>query len=227
VRKRSHLGKHKHYSLQRLEENHVSTILEMIGSCTKVVTLDESLCNGFSLPPLYYGIVLRSVDTTIVGFAIFHLSFSTWDGRILYLNYLHLPVNSFKKEILQILAKKAMTVECSRLTWHHDSSMLPMCKEMGAETPDDIWMLCLDQNTIDTFVATGPDVMSDMWKGALTAKAVHNAIDMVLQKANDSLQDAQLCLRRARKEDIESMQRLIQELAEFVQEPEGLQVSSA
>jgi hypothetical protein len=207
----ANLGKHKHHSLQRLEENDVSTILEMIES-TKVVTLDESLCNGFSSPPLYYGIVLRgSIEhTTIVGFAIFHLSFSTWDGRVLYLNYLHLPVDSIQKEILQILAKIAMTIECSRLTWHHDSSMLPMCKEMGAETPDEIWTLCLDRTTIDTFVATGAHVTSNVvWKGALTAKAVHNAIDMVLPKANDSLQDAQLCLRRARKEDIELMQRLI------------------
>lgn len=215
----------KDHSLQRLEGNDVSTILEMIGSTN--VTLDESLCNGFASPPLYYGIVFRSVDNAISGFAIFHLSFSTWDGRILYLNYLHPPVDSSRKEILQILAKIAASVECSRLTFHHDSSMLPMCKEMGAETPDEIWTLCLDRNAIDAFVGTGPDVTSDVWRGPLTAKAVHNAIDTVLQKANDCLQNAQLCLRRARKEDIESMQRLIKGLAEFAQEPEGLQVSSA
>jgi hypothetical protein len=197
----------------------------MIGSTN--VTLDESLCNCFAPPPLYYGITLRSVDTTITGFAIFHLSFSTWDGRMLYLNYMHIPEDSLRQDFLQILAKIATRVECSRLTWLHEFSMLTLYKEMGAETQDEIWTLCMDRDAIATFVATGPNFMSDVWKGPLTAEAVHNAIDTVLQKANESLLNAQLCLRRARKEDIEWMQRLVKGLAVFAQEPEGLQVSSA
>jgi GNAT superfamily N-acetyltransferase len=214
----------KVHSLQRLEEKHVPTILEIIGSSN--LTLDESLSNGFASPPLYFGITLHSVDNIITGFAIFHLSFSTWDGRMMYLTYMHVPEDSLRQDFLRILAKIATSVECSRLTWLHESSMLSFYKEMVAQTLDEIWMLYMDRNDIATFVATGPNVMSDVWKGPLTTEAVHKAIDTVLQKANESLRNAQLCLRRARKDDIESMQRLIKRLAEFAQEPEGLHVSS-
>jgi GNAT superfamily N-acetyltransferase len=218
-------GISKVHTLQRLEEKDVPTILEIIGSSN--VTLDASLCNGFSSPPLYYGITLRSVDTIITGFAIFHLSFSTWDGRMMYLTYMHVPDDSLRQDFLKILAKIATKVECSRLTWLHDSSMLTLYKEMGAETLQEILTLCMDRNDIATFVATGPNVISDVWKGPLTADVVRNTIDTVLQKANESMRSVQLCFRRARKEDIESMQRLIKGLAEFAQEPDGLQVSSA
>ena len=70
--------------------------------------------------PWHLGLSLRDDNTKkIVGIITFHFAYSTWNGRILYVDCLQSSILDDETEVLllRILANIAVNLDCARLTW--------------------------------------------------------------------------------------------------------------
>ena len=72
--------------------------------------------------PWHFGIEIRHVqpvDDKIGGLVTFYLAYSSWTGRILYVDQMrcHGMEDTVEKLFLQILADIALELDCARLTW--------------------------------------------------------------------------------------------------------------
>jgi hypothetical protein len=72
--------------------------------------------------PFYFGLGLRreSDDAIICGAVTFYSAYSTWDGRTLFVDRLEFPADqdaTIEKLFLRTLAKIAVKLGCTRLTW--------------------------------------------------------------------------------------------------------------
>ena len=72
--------------------------------------------------PMYFGMTIRdnTANKLCCGFVTFNLAYSTWDGRFLYIDRLECDDDDDESlEILltRTLAKLAVQLHCTRLTW--------------------------------------------------------------------------------------------------------------
>lgn len=69
--------------------------------------------------PWYFGIAIQNSGTKkAVGLITFYIAYSSWNGRILYVD--RLDSNKDEKldqSLLQMLAQVARRFDCARLTW--------------------------------------------------------------------------------------------------------------
>ena len=105
----------------------------------RVVTADEwksllssplsfaAINNGLSdtkiYPPYYFGIQVvassdqqSQSDDRLLGFCTFYIAYSTWDGRILYVDEINREADG-SQFLHQILAKIATRIGCARFAW--------------------------------------------------------------------------------------------------------------
>ena len=102
-----------------------------LSSQTRSSDGDESKYNialSADMPPFYFGIQIVSTDTDtdtdqpennkLIGFCTFYIAYSTWDGRMLYVDEL-LDVEAAGDSLLlyRVLAKIAIQTGCARLIW--------------------------------------------------------------------------------------------------------------
>ena len=69
--------------------------------------------------PFYFGIqALRSDPDgkVLVGFCTFYIAYSTWDGRMLYVDQIDTEANG-SLLLYRVMAKIARGIGCSRFTW--------------------------------------------------------------------------------------------------------------
>ena len=71
--------------------------------------------------PFYFGIQAVCYDSVhneekLVGFCTFYIAYSTWDGRILYIDKINTEKDR-SPSLYQVVAKIATDLRCSRLTW--------------------------------------------------------------------------------------------------------------
>ena len=89
---------------------------------TKRSGTDEESGTIVSVPdvctPFYFGIrALKSeTDQTLVGFCTFYIAYSTWDGRMLYVDQINSEAAG-SLLLYQIMAKIAKEIGCARFTW--------------------------------------------------------------------------------------------------------------
>ena len=95
---------------RRTHKEDASDLLRLTTSSQNVLT------DGFSDTPLYHSLVLEN-EFGVYGAAIVFISFSTWEGRVLYVNRLVVPAEDTKVPIMRILAKIAVRLDCTRLVW--------------------------------------------------------------------------------------------------------------
>jgi hypothetical protein len=70
--------------------------------------------------PLYFGMTIRdnTGNKPCRGFVTFHLAYSTWDGRFLYVDRLKCDDDESLEILLtRTLAKLAVQLHCARVTW--------------------------------------------------------------------------------------------------------------
>jgi hypothetical protein len=69
--------------------------------------------------PWHFGISILNAHNNIVGSATFYMAYSSWSGRILYIDRLECKgLNDEMEELLlRILADVALALDCVRLTW--------------------------------------------------------------------------------------------------------------
>jgi GNAT superfamily N-acetyltransferase len=222
------------HTLKRLEVPDVEAVLNKLGTKTCLSRL-ESIADGFeSSPPLYHGLVLlqkntRKENPALAGFVICYLAYSTWQGRVLFLNKLHLEqsAENLLEPIMHVLANIAIRLECRRLVWNHDDSSRQLYAKMGAETLDGWLTLRMDRDGIQSFVHTNPDMVPTgaTIHGPLSVSIICDIFDKVLIKTNNALKDSGLTLKRATRDDIASIQRLVQGLADYEKEPDVVQTT--
>jgi hypothetical protein len=81
------------------------------------MTEAELICDGFKDVPLYFFLVHEMMNDAVCGVAVVSVEYSTWEGRVLFINRLVVPSEERRLPILQILAKVAVRLGCVRLVW--------------------------------------------------------------------------------------------------------------
>lgn len=73
--------------------------------------------DGFGSSPMYYCLLLRA-SRGAVGFAFFYFAYSTWEGRVLYLEDLYIQESErgkgAGKAVMKTLARVAKGCGCKR-----------------------------------------------------------------------------------------------------------------
>ena len=73
--------------------------------------------------PWHFGISIRTADEggKVIGFVTFYVAYSSWSGRILYLDQIQLEDGRMNDDVemilLRLLADIALELDCARLTW--------------------------------------------------------------------------------------------------------------
>ena len=93
-----------------------------IGNHDEKGDVDDDLSTNLSLAiPRHFGITIRNnkEGSEICGLLSFYMAYSSWDGRILYVDRLVSPEMDDATEILLLrtLAAIALKLDCVRLTW--------------------------------------------------------------------------------------------------------------
>ena len=74
--------------------------------------------DGFGPSPMYHCLLLHSASGEAVGFAFFYFAYSTWEGRVLYLEDLYVRESErgkgAGKAVMKTLARVAKGCGCKR-----------------------------------------------------------------------------------------------------------------
>jgi hypothetical protein len=100
---------------------------------------DDDLSNLALALPLHSGIAINNASTgNLCGLVTFYIAYSSWDGRILYVDCLQCSEITDAVEILllQTLAAVAIDLDCIRLTWRVRQLCVGLClrEEMCTHT---------------------------------------------------------------------------------------------
>ena len=106
--------------VEKLRASHGLTI-ERVVDWSGVLDAEAEEYNR-SRTPWHFGIEIRHVqpgENKSGGLLSFYLAYSSWTGRILYVDQVrcHGLEDTVEKLLLQILADIALELECARLTW--------------------------------------------------------------------------------------------------------------
>lgn len=100
------------------------TLAALAGSSTSIAA-KEGIVGAVPNIPFYFGIQ-ATVNTNVVAFITFHIAYSTWDGRMTYVDKLVCvedttsntsSTNGLEVTLYRLLAKVTVSIGCERLTW--------------------------------------------------------------------------------------------------------------
>jgi len=121
-------------------------------------TLEQFIEDGFGENPVYNLLVADEVEAGVIGMALYVYSYSTWKGKMLFLDDLVINkkfrrkgIGSMLIEELFNIAKKETVkiVKWEVLDWNEPA--INLYKKLGAVF-DDKWLACkFYENQIDTF----------------------------------------------------------------------------
>ena len=101
-------AKNEALSFESLVEDKVKDLFAVLNIQVSKRALDEL--------DKYHGVTLAR-DGGVVGGATFYFAYSTWDGRILYVDKIEAKNNGDEEHILRLLGDVAVQLECQRLVW--------------------------------------------------------------------------------------------------------------
>jgi len=117
------------FTLRKAKPEDVDTILHLIALLAEyekepeaaMATREDILNYGFTDNPLFY-CILAEVEGKVVGFALYFLTYSTWQGKPgVYLEDLFVvPEHRGKgigKALMKAVAKHGVEMNCTRMTW--------------------------------------------------------------------------------------------------------------
>ena len=106
------------------------------------VTRSQLLCDGFGGAPLFHCLLLhsRAEPKGAIGIAFFYFAYSTWEGRVLYLEDLYVEEKyrgkGAGKTLMRTLARDAVKTHCKRMTWQAldwNQSAIDFYQRIGAK----------------------------------------------------------------------------------------------
>lgn len=88
--------------------------------------------------PWHFGLSIFDREGGLVGFVSFNVAYSSWSGRILYMDQIHLDEGYFSDDVdvllLRLLANLAIKWDCARLTWKASCKLVKICLNGDQET---------------------------------------------------------------------------------------------
>lgn len=183
-----------------------------------------------SRTPWHFGISVRNAhNNSIIGRVTFYVAYSSWSGRIIYIDRMDCKgLNDETEELLlRILADVALALDCVRLTWRHTTT--PKWHSAGTNQPEmhgEVLTLSMDKDAMAKFVSDSPLKNVVPLEGGFSKDLVDTAFSTCLDKVNN-IPDATFLLRLAQKqEDLETIERLVQGLADYVKEPDAVEMTA-
>ena len=108
-------------------------------------TTEQLLKDGFGEQPLY-GLYVAEYREKTIGMALFYYRYSTWKGKVLYLEDLYVQPEHRNKKVgtllLKVLAQRARQEKCQRMQWQvldWNEPAIKFYKKLGA-TLDNEWI---------------------------------------------------------------------------------------
>ena len=183
------------------------------------------------MTPWYFGIMmLDTKNDTICGFVTFYVAYSSWNGKIMYLDQMQCLLTdddtTIEESLLQMLAKIAVELDFARLTWRH--LITPEWHSKGSNQPEmhkEVLTLTMEKEQMLSYVQTIFPESNDsqLLEGPFTKDNVNRTINNVLVEVNQAInKTGKFSLRLATEADIPTITRLIQGLADYVKEPDAV-----
>lgn len=104
--------------------------------------------DGFGERPIFEFFVAESAEDGIVGMALYYLGYSTWKGKMLYLEDLivteRLRRSGIGKKLFDAVAEEARRVEAKRFRWQvldWNEPAIAFYKKIGADLSGE-WLNC-------------------------------------------------------------------------------------
>lgn len=141
--------------IRRGNKNDLPRLLELIQELAiyerepdaVVVSLEELEKDGFGPNPLY-GFFVAEVEDKIVGIAHYYYRYSTWNGKVLYLEDLIVTESErgkgYGRKLLDRIIQQAAEDQCRLCTWQvldWNEPSINFYKSIGAEL-DSEWINC-------------------------------------------------------------------------------------
>lgn len=83
-------------------------------------TVEQMLADGFGEQPIF-GLIVAEIDGIVVGISVYYFRYSTWKGRVLYLEDILITENmrgqGIGYQLFEATAKRAFELNCKRMTW--------------------------------------------------------------------------------------------------------------
>jgi GNAT superfamily N-acetyltransferase len=112
-----------------------------------VVTEEELIKDGFGQNPAY-GLFVAEWEGEIVGIALYYFRYSTWNGRVMYLEDLVVTVShrgkGLGKKLLNAIIQEADKTNCRLTVWQvldWNEPSIEFYKKIGADL-DEEWINC-------------------------------------------------------------------------------------
>lgn len=99
--------------------------------------------------PWHFGLSIRNQENTkVIGIVSFYVAYSSWSGRILYVDRLQCDglSDDMEESLLRILADVALKLDCARLTWRVRINT-SKCGKIAAESDAHFSCLLIDRCT--------------------------------------------------------------------------------
>jgi Acetyltransferase (GNAT) family len=198
--------------------------------------------------PLLYGVLASSTASNeppsplggaTVAYATFYMAYSTWDGRVLYLDQVNFIDNERADDLeismRRLLARVALLLACSRFTWQQwgapkETPTTP--STLGPiPVPEHLegWLtLHWSRSSMIEFLGgSNPSTTSTANARAGTRAAISDAVSLLNpSSAGDAGARPSIRLRLATSDDVEAIGRLVQGLADFEKEPGAVHVTT-
>ncbi len=113
-----------------------------------ITSAEQMVRDGFSEKPLFYCLVAETEQKEIVGIALYYFAYSTWKGKMLYLDDFVVKAayrrQNIGEKLWEALLNIAKTEHAQQMRWHVLDWNVPAIRfyeKIGAEL-DAEWVLC-------------------------------------------------------------------------------------
>ena len=142
-------------TIRRATEKDIPRTLELIQELAVyerepdavVVDVEELIKDGFGDNPAY-GLFVAETENGIVGIALYYFRYSTWNGKVMYLEDLIVTEsergNGFGRKLLNAILEEADKLNCRLTTWQvldWNEPSIEFYKKIGADL-DETWINC-------------------------------------------------------------------------------------
>jgi GNAT superfamily N-acetyltransferase len=178
--------------------------------------------------PLYFGMLVNSAKEdkeTRLQLISFNIAYSTWDGRCLFVD--RLPSDN-EKLLLQVLAKIAIRLGCSRLLWFRTDipDWQATCSKNLPEILQEWLILRMNRSAMETYVGKTLENTTNA-NEVFNRSLLESQVNACLSSRFSSNSNFRLRLAaRNNKDDADQIARLVHGLAVYEKEPDAVQCTA-
>ncbi|TAE76098.1 MAG: GNAT family N-acetyltransferase [Bacteroidetes bacterium] len=141
------------FDIKKIEKKHIPDLLRLIKELAEYEKAPQEVTNttqkmledGFGENPIFGGYVAE-IDNKIVGMAIYYYRYSTWKGRVLYLEDLYIMPEyrrlGIGEAFFDVLIQYAKNTNCARITWQvldWNTPAIKFYEKLGAKIDKGWW----------------------------------------------------------------------------------------